>query len=295
MPSQPWRLLQGLPADTYSERTCKTTPWTMNWNMKPTSISVEHKHHHQYMHTQRHATCNRFTHSIHLDHHVTTETNRMRSHSNKVRMRHSSLPPVSLFVQYKTQMFLYSVKWCLLAFACTPTIIGGSCHRHNFCCDKTRLLSRQKHACCDKRIFVATKEIFITANIILSWQKFSRDKLTFVATNMCFVVTKVCLSWQHFCGNKDVFVATKVLSRQAYFCGDKHMWCLWQLLPMIGEGGGGGGWGLGESPACVIRGHQSVPLSTRAARTPSTRLFSAENSAARWISPASLSWTTPET
>ena len=207
MPSQPWRLLQGLPADTYSERTCKTTPWTMNWNMKPTSISVEHKHHHQYMHTQRHATCNRFTHSIHLDHHVTTETNRMRSHSNKVRMRHSSLPPVSLFVQYKTQMFLYSVKWCLLAFACTPTIIGGSCHRHNFCCDKTRLLSRQKHACRDKS-FVAQKYFGTTK--LLSWQ-------IFVVTNIFFSHDKSFVSWQaYFCHDKRC-----VSSQQTHVCCDK--------------------------------------------------------------------------
>ena len=34
--------------------------------------------------------------------------------------------------------------------------------------------------------------------------------------NTSFVVTKVCLSWQ-------IFVATKVLSRQAYFCRDKHV------------------------------------------------------------------------
>ena len=51
-------------------------------------------------------------------------------------------------------------------------IIGGSCHKYNFCRDKTRLLSRQKYVC--------------------------RDKITFAVTNIC--------------RDKRNFVATKILS-----------------------------------------------------------------------------------
>ena len=94
------------------------------------------------------------------------------------------------------------------------TIIGWSCHKHlfflfSFCCDKTRLLSRQKYACRDKHISVAIKRNFCVC----------RDKLTFVATNTCFsrqntsfVATKACLSRQIVCVCRDkyLFVATKM-------------------------------------------------------------------------------------
>ena len=66
------------------------------------------------------------------------------------------------------------------------TDIAGSCHKYNFCHDKTRLLLRQKYACRNK---------------------------TFVTTNT-FVVTNIC------CDKRSV--STKVLSRQAYFCYDKR-------------------------------------------------------------------------
>ena len=105
-------------------------------------------------------------------------------------------------------------------------IIGGSCHKYNFfalsrqthvCRDKTRLLLRQKYACCDKIMFVATKlllrQIFVATNIILSQQTFHRNKLTFVAT-------------PNVCRDKHVFVGTNIiLSQQAYFCRDKHVFC----------------------------------------------------------------------
>ena len=50
-----------------------------------------------------------------------------------------------------------------LASASLTATIGGSCHKYNFCrdkhvfCrDKTRVLSRQKYACGDKHVSVAT-------------------------------------------------------------------------------------------------------------------------------------------
>ena len=52
--------------------------------------------------------------------------------------------------------------------------------------------------------------------------------IIFVATNTClsrqstpFVATKVCLLWQKFCRVKNM----SLLSRQAYFCRDKYVFC----------------------------------------------------------------------
>ena len=69
-------------------------------------------------------------------------------------------------------------------------IIGGSCLKYHFCCNKKRVLSRQTCVCGDK--------------------------------NMSFVATKVCLLQQNFCPNKKIG-ATKNWMRQAYFCHDKHV------------------------------------------------------------------------
>ena len=76
---------------------------------------------------------------------------------------------------------------------CRFSIIGGSCHKYHFCCDK---------------------HMFVTC---LSCKAGGQ--------NVSFVITKVCLSWQNFCHNKIVchdkylswkqffktFVATKVI------------------------------------------------------------------------------------
>ena len=74
-------------------------------------------------------------------------------------------------------------------------IIGVSCHKYHFCCDKC----------------------FGVTNTCLLQQ------------NTSFVTTKVCLSWQtYFCHNKtfvatNIIVMTKLLWWQAYFFHDKHM------------------------------------------------------------------------
>ena len=100
------------------------------------------------------------------------------------------------------------------------------------CCDKTHLLLRQKYVCCDKTS-VATKEC-----LCLSWQ--------------IFVATNIILSWQaYFCHDKHMFVSqthvchdkTCLLLWQKYACHDKtfvmtilclsqQKWQLWQLPPM---------------------------------------------------------------
>ena len=59
------------------------------------------------------------------------------------------------------------------------TIIGGSCHKYNFCRDKTRLLS-----------FVATNtatKVILSSNLPLSRQRYACHNKTFVATNTCLL------------------------------------------------------------------------------------------------------------
>ena len=109
----------------------------------------------------------------------------------------------------------------------TRTLIGGSCHKYNFCRDKhkTRLLSRQKYAC--RGNFVATKVLsrqarvlsrktcFVAKNTCLSRQKYACCYKTVVATKLCLlrqkyaccyktvVATKLCLLRQNFWPGKN--------------------------------------------------------------------------------------------
>ena len=99
---------------------------------------------------------------------------------------HIVLHFILLTIQQTTAPGLYGMKD-------SNSIIGGSCHKYNFCRDKsyvaintclsrqapvcrnkTRLLSRQKYACSDKT-FVATKYFCM------------RGKYVFVATQMIIV------------------------------------------------------------------------------------------------------------
>ena len=94
---------------------------------------------------------------------------------------------------------------------------GGSCHKDNFCHDKTCLLLQQKYACHDKAS-VATK----------SCSKFLLRQ-NYVCCDKCSVVTSIVLSWQKHdkivcCNNKNC--CDKIfLSQQAYFCHDKRCVC----------------------------------------------------------------------
>ena len=92
----------------------------------------------------------------------------------------------------------------------------GSCHMHNFCCNKS----------------------FVAKNMCLSWQTHvCHDKNMLVMTNM-FVVTDMCLLWQYVCRNEHNFVATSnehnfvttniILLQQAYFCHEKRHVLSWQ-------------------------------------------------------------------
>ena len=69
-------------------------------------------------------------------------------------------------------------------------IIGGSCHKYYFCCDKSFVM--------------------LVTNACLLWQNMSLLRQKYAG----LVVTNICY-------NKHNFVATKVWSWQAYFCCDK--------------------------------------------------------------------------
>ena len=110
-------------------------------------------------------------------------------------------------------------------------IIGGSCHKYNFCCDKHVF-------CCDKSMLVVTKKYsvvrkLLSSSTILSRQKLSRQNTPFIATNT-FAETKVCLSWQNFCHDKIMFAATNICRKDMFVttniihdkntCGSSRQW-----------------------------------------------------------------------
>ena len=103
-----------------------------------------------------------------------------------------------------------TTKTVYLAEAATSIIFVAT--KQVFCCDK-------KYACHDKT--------FVTANVILSQQKFGCDQHTLVVTK------------DMFCLNKSTLVMTTLLSRQNDVCWDKYLWqqayfwYLWQLRPVI--------------------------------------------------------------
>ena len=93
------------------------------------------------------------------------------------------------FAEFQTQNFLEFQLWRKVPeidgrsviVGCTDPITGGSCHKYNFCrdksfvaADKTYLLSRQNYVCLDNRR-VLSQETHVC-----------RDK-TFVATKMMLV------------------------------------------------------------------------------------------------------------
>ena len=90
------------------------------------------------------------------------------------------------------------------------SIIGGSCHKYNFCRDKTRVLSRQKYACRDKG-FVATKvpsgqiHVFVATKHV-----FCRDKSILVINCHKVYLSNTCSSRQIF-RDKHNFVAGSIL------------------------------------------------------------------------------------
>ena len=101
------------------------------------------------------------------------------------------------------------LSWiCIISFI----IIGGSCHKHDFCRDK---FCHDQHLLRQNMSFVMTK-------ICLSRQKLCHDKMKFIATNT-FVMTKL-LSQQMFVTTKHAFCHDKSMLNDV--CHDEYL--LWQ-------------------------------------------------------------------
>ena len=116
------------------------------------------------------------------------------------------------------------------------SIIGGSCHKYHFCCDKSFVVTntcllQQNTSFVVTKYFVSTKlllwQIFVTTNIILLWQKFCHDEhVFFLQQKTCFVTTNMCLLQQKYACCDKTFVATKLcLLQQNYVCRDKNDTC----------------------------------------------------------------------
>ena len=62
-------------------------------------------------------------------------------------------------------------------------IFGGSCHKYNFCRDKTCLLPQQKYGCRDKTSFYRDKHVSVATKLLSRQNYVCRDK-HFVATSI---------------------------------------------------------------------------------------------------------------
>ena len=107
-------------------------------------------------------------------------------------------------------------------------VIGGSCHKYNFCRNKTCLLSRQKYACRDKPLL---RQKYLSQQAY----EFCRDKIMFVATNICrgksFVVTNTCRDEHNFVMT-GIFLSlqkTHFVMTKTSVCCDKHLFVVTKL------------------------------------------------------------------
>ena len=115
---------------------------------------------------------------------------------------------------------LWKPSACFCCFKGAPNqrhkfMIGGSCHKYNFCCDLKKImtnmcLSQQNTTCLSQQ------------NLNLLWQH----------NKMMFVVTKV-LSWQKFRCNKHV-TNVSFLSQQTHVCHDKHVFVVTKMILVAG-------------------------------------------------------------
>ena len=141
-------------------------------------------------------------------------------------------------------LFTPTRKQCRLS-----AIIGGSCHKCQFCRDKHwRLLSWQKYP--NREIFLSRQNFvarvcrdktFVATSILLLQQKtcfvshdkhvfvvvtkvrlFCRDKIMFVATKY---FCRTWLSWRNFGRNKHTCAATKDV-----FCRNKHVFVATKVI-----------------------------------------------------------------
>ena len=118
---------------------------------------------------------------------------------------------------------MYVYVWYISLEGAATSIFRGN---KSFCRDKTRLLSRKKCACRDKR-FAAKKVCLSRQNIFVATKHLSRqayflEPKRFVATSILVEAklwSHTCLSRQKFGRDKHItFVETNDV-----FCRDKHM------------------------------------------------------------------------
>ena len=97
--------------------------------------------------------------------------------------------------------------------SCQFSVIGGNCHKYNFCCDK--------------HLFVATNmclshqnTFFFVTNVVLQ-QKFCRNKHILSGQNFCHY--KYLARQMEFCHSKSFVTTSLLLSRQTCVCCDKSL------------------------------------------------------------------------
>ena len=127
-------------------------------------------------------------------------------------------------------------------------IIGGSCDKYNFCCNKTFVMTSillSQQACVCLMTNICRDKRFLITSLLLSWQahvcrnktclslwqkwmsrqNFCHNKHMFVLTNIChdktFVATNIILSCLNFGCGKHTFVATEDMSQQTRVWHDK--------------------------------------------------------------------------
>ena len=122
-------------------------------------------------------------------------------------------------------------------------IIGGSCHKYNFCHKKSVLLRPKFLFCRDKHMFVKMKKLswhkyiccdkhffFLFATNVLLWHIFVAQQMFCHDKPVChnkhiFSQGQTYLSWQkHVCHDKSFAMTKMCLSRQI-FCHDKNHTC----------------------------------------------------------------------
>ena len=110
----------------------------------------------------------------------------------------------------------------------STSMIGGSCHKYRFCCNKRRVLSQQTGVCCNKSMLVTTNIIFLQQNFCHDKQNFVTPKDVF-CHDKCVLLQQTCLlSWQkclwqqNFCHDKNDACGSSF---------QRYTWPQYSLLP----------------------------------------------------------------
>ena len=117
------------------------------------------------------------------------------------------------------------------------SIIGRSCHKYNFCCDKhnfvmTKLLSWKAYFCCNKHIFCCDKSVLVTTKHLsrqtlwqqhyLLWQGMLpwQGTLPSVSENITYPVKECYCQW----------MLLTMSSNMSYHVKECHLLCKGVLL-----------------------------------------------------------------